>query len=188
MVRERAGRGTQPGQRLRRQSARRWRPRCQGKRPVRHRLWRTGAWGLRPDYCGFSSHAADVRKRPDGKKPVPAAAGGVSAVSSALVRVGPKGSGPSLPCWFRFSPPGRCWRCRPPLCKTATARCGVPHRLGCRRSRTRPRGAASRSGWALVLVEAVAGRARLDPWRTVRVGDGPSSFQAGKTGKNRKLH
>jgi len=42
--------------------------------------------------------------------------------------------------------------------------------------------------WALVLVEAVAGRARLDPWRTVRVGDIPSSFQAGKTGKNRKLH
>ena len=26
------------------------------------------------------------------------------------------------------------------------------------------------------LVEAVAGRAGLDPWRTVRVGDGPSSF------------
>ena len=28
-----------------------------------------------------------------------------------------------------------------------------------------------------------AGRAGLDPWRTVRVGDVPSSFQAGKTGK-----
>ena len=39
-----------------------------------------------------------------------------------------------------------------------------------------PGSAASRSGRALVPVEAVAGRARLDPWRTVRVGDGPSSF------------
>ena len=36
---------------------------------------------------------------------------------------------------------------------------------------------------AFVSVETDAGRARLDPRRTVRVGDGPSSFQAGKTGK-----
>ncbi len=37
-------------------------------------------------------------------------------------------------------------------------------------------GSASRSGRALILVEAARGRARLDPRRTVRVGDGPSSF------------
>lgn len=36
---------------------------------------------------------------------------------------------------------------------------------------------------ALVPVETDAGRARLDPWQSVRVGDIPSSFQAGKTGK-----
>ena len=36
---------------------------------------------------------------------------------------------------------------------------------------------------ALVSVETVAGRARLDPRWTVRVGDGPASFQSGKAGK-----
>lgn len=36
---------------------------------------------------------------------------------------------------------------------------------------------------ALVSVETYAGRARLDPRRTVRVGDGPASFRSGKAGK-----
>ena len=36
---------------------------------------------------------------------------------------------------------------------------------------------------ALVSVETDSGRARLDPRRTVRVGDGPASFRSGKAGK-----
>ena len=36
---------------------------------------------------------------------------------------------------------------------------------------------------ALVPVETDAGRARLDPRQSVRVGDGPASFRSGKAGK-----
>ena len=68
---------------------------------------------------------------------------------------------------------------------TVCAKHGVVHRIdasagGAGLNPGVPRHAASKR---LSLVKAARGRARLDPWRTVRVGDGPSSFQAGKLAK-----
>ena len=132
------------------------------------------------DAAAFEPRRRDVRARPGAKPFQPQREGRARYRMRSASWT--EDSGPGLPDWFRFHL----------LDDVGDA----DHRFAKRRQR----GLVSRidvdtggagldsvirvtQRVALVSVEAVSGRARLDPWRTVRVGDGPSSFQAGKTGK-----
>ena len=84
--------------------------RCNGKRPAcAHTLAsRSSVECLRPDCRWYSSYAADVRTRLDGEAWFSRSVRSERNVVCARCR--PRGSGPGLPCRFRFSPPGGCWR------------------------------------------------------------------------------